>query len=64
MWKMIAAPKRDNMFDFPGIPFVVALSQHLEQWTAAIIWAFVLLGDPFDGHIWGEFMSANRFDNS
>ena len=20
MWKMIALPKRDNMFDFPGIP--------------------------------------------
>ena len=28
---MIAPPKRDNMFDFPGIPFVVALNQHLSS---------------------------------
>ena len=31
MWKMIAPQKRDNMFDFPGIPCVVALSQHLSS---------------------------------
>ena len=31
MWKMIAPPKRDNMFDFPRIPFVVALNQHLSS---------------------------------
>ena len=31
MWKMIAPPKRDDMFDFPGIPFVVALNQHLSS---------------------------------
>ena len=28
---MIAPPKRDNMFDFPGILFVVALNQHLSS---------------------------------
>ena len=32
MWKMIAPPKRDNMFDFPGIPFVVALNQQCFFW--------------------------------
>ena len=31
MWKMIAPPKRDNMIDFPGIPFAVALTQHLSS---------------------------------
>ena len=28
---MLAPPKRDNMFDFPGIPFVMALNQHLSS---------------------------------
>ena len=36
MWKMIAPPKRDNMIDFPGIPFVVALNQHLNS----VFWWF------------------------
>ena len=36
MWKMIAPPKRDNMLDFPGIPFVVALNQHL----SSVFWWF------------------------
>ena len=37
MWKMIAPPKRDNMFDFPGIPFVLALNQHL---SSVFFWWF------------------------
>ena len=36
---MIAPPKRENMFDFSGIPFVVALNQHLSS-------VFLVVSEP------------------
>ena len=40
---MIAPPKRDSMFDFPGIPFVVALNQHLRSVFLRCFGAYTLI---------------------